>query len=147
MDDRRFEAAKAAMQGMLANQEWGRLPDFVVAKHAVKYGDALIAALREAADQNAALDTLAAEAQEAGEYDEVGDWREYASKDDDLYIARIARGSYHFMDVENAFDWAHTPQGFDFWDRIALEQAAPAEEARARDFARRALEAMEKEER
>ena len=143
-DDKIFEAAKAAMVALIPHDNCnGILPDDTAIR-AVGYATALMSALRETAGTNAALDTLTAEAQEAGDYDEVGDWRQYAKKTDDLYIRRVASGCYSGSDVERAFAWACTPQGHDFWVRVALATATPAEEARACNFARRVLEAMEK---
>jgi len=141
MDDRAKIASRMMAARFWINSPIGREKQ---ARQAVADADALIAALRETPDPNATLDAFTAEAQEAGDYDEVGDWRQYAKKTDDLYIRRVASGCYSGSDVDRAFAWACTPQGHDFWVRVALATATPAEEARACNFARRVLEAMEK---
>ena len=142
-DDKIFEAAKAAMVALIPHDNCnGILPDDTAIR-AVGYATALMSALRETAGTNAALDTLTAEAQEAGDYDEVGDWRSYVLPGGKRAIYHVADGNFRY--AVDAFSWANAPQGEDFWARVRNGRATPAEEARARDFARRVLEAMESE--
>lgn len=85
-----------------------------------------------------ALDALAAEAQESGAYDEVGNWRKYVSSVD--WLERVADGNSRA--APHAFIVDHTPQGRAFWMDVYRRRATPDMRARAREFARRVLKAM-----
>ena len=97
--------------------------------------------LRETADPNAALDTLAAEAQEASEYDDVGDWREYVYDRADLR----SFGWHGYDRVMAGLHTSATPQGAEFWREIENGNATREKMRRAKAFVRRVLEAMEEE--
>lgn len=135
MNDRMTIAAMA-MQGMLANNSIDILEPAEYAGDAVRYADALLAALAETA-----LDELTETAQAAGEYDEVGDWRRYTDRAYKRHVRRLADGD--LAAAKDSFIWDATPQGGNFWLRIDNNNASALSITRARDFARRVLAQME----
>lgn len=38
------------------------------------------------------------------------------------------------IDIESAFDWSETPEGFDYWNQLSAEYAAEINKITARPF-------------
>ena len=158
MDDR-TKLAAMAMQGMLANRSIDTWLPAQYAASAREYADALIAALRETPDQIkpghmvsfgnlpddikglTGLNFTVADPPAAEAQDEVGDWRKYVTSTE--WLRRVADGDGRA--IPHALVMSNTPQGRGFWEDIYRRRAEPAKKLRALEFARRVLEAMEKE--
>lgn len=160
MNDRTMIAAMA-MQGMLTRSLPADATAEGVANRAMAYADALLKALAESEaeamewrtnDQtvvyglryNGELYNAYQPEQSEGikaPMDEVGNWREYVRFRGERALAHVAAGGLAY--VYEAFILVRTPQGYGFWEAVANGNASNADKARAQDFARRVLEAME----